>query len=296
MDNLYLTVFYIFKFFIKFTPKALLNIFLNLLTKFIYLCDKKHRRIVITNLNLAYENRLNKEEKENICKNCYKNLVYSLADFVRNQGASKEDILSKVKFENEHYLKKALEEKEKIILLTGHYGNWELLSLSIAAKFTNLSIVGRNLDSKAMNTILEANRKQFGIELLSKKGAMKGMVNALKSNIPVGILVDQNTSDGDGILINFFGKKARHTPVAAILAKKFNAKIIPVFITNKDFKSYKVTFYKPIHINNSEDKEKDIKECVQKQASITQKIIEQKPEEWFWLHKRWKNQYRSLYE
>ena len=168
------------------------------------------------------------------------------------------------------------------------------MSLSIAAKFTPLSIVGRDLDSSVMNKILTKNREQFDIELLSKSGAMKGMVKALKNNRPIGLLVDQNTKESEGILIDFFGKKARHTPSAAILASKFNAIIIPAFIRTYDHKNYEVEFYDEIICESNS--QEDIKSCVQAQADITQKIIEEKPEEWFWLHQRWKNQYEELYK
>jgi Kdo2-lipid IVA lauroyltransferase/acyltransferase len=296
MDNIYLALFYIFRSFIKFTPKFILNFLLNSFASFIYFFDKKHRKIIKVNLDLAYENRISDDKKTKIAKDCYRNLVYVLADFIKNQGISKEEILKKVTFVNIEILEKSLLENKKIIIMTAHYGNWELLSLSVAAKCTPLSIVGRDLDSKVMNKILAKNREQFDIELLSKSGAMKGMVKALKSNRPVGLLVDQNTQDSEGILIDFFGKKARHTASAAILAKKFDAIIIPAFIKTYDNSQYIVEFFEPIIVANTDNKDEDIKECVQKQANITQKIIEEKPEEWFWHHKRWKNQYEGLYK
>ena len=223
-------------------------------------------------------------------------MIFNLADFVRNQGATKEEVLDKVTFKNEHYLEEALKNGRKIILTTAHYGNWELLSLSIAAQFTPLSIVGRDLDSGVMNEILTANREQFNVELLSKSGAMKGMMKALKVNRTVGILVDQNTASNEGLLIDFFDKKARHTPSAAILSRKFDALLIPAFIKTYDHKNYVVEFYEPFETNNSENKDKDILNSVNQQAKVTQKIIEDKPDEWFWLHQRWKNQYEELYK
>lgn len=296
MDSVYLSIFYVFRFFIKFTPKFIINPILNFLAFLIYSVDKKHRKIAKVNLDLAYEDRISEEEKINITKKCYKNLIYTLADFIKNQGASKEEVLEKVSFENSEIIESAIEENKRIIIVTAHYGNWELLSLSIAAKFTPLAVVGRDLDSDVMNKILTKNREQFDIELLSKSGAMKGMVKSLKSNRPVGLLVDQNTKESEGILIDFFGKKARHTPSVAVLAKKFDAVIIPAFIQNNNHENFVVKFFEPISIDNSDDKEEDIRKCVQAQADITQKIIEDKPEEWFWLHQRWKNQYESMYK
>lgn len=295
MDSFYLGTFYLFRFITLYTPKFIMDLILKAGALFFYTIDKKHRRIAQVNLDLAYEDKLSQAEKIAIIKGCYKTLVYTLADFFKNQGASKEEVLEKVTFHDETFLINPLKEGKKIIIMTAHYGNWELLSLSIAAKFTPLAIVGRDLESDVMNKILTKNREQFNIELLSKTGAMKGMVKALKNTRPVGILVDQNTSETEGVLIDFFGKKARHTPSVAVLAKKFDAVIVPAYITMRDSKNFDVRFYEEIVMEDSGDKEADILKCVQAQADVTQKIIEDKPEEWFWLHQRWKNQYEEAY-
>ncbi len=296
IDYIYLTIFYIFRFIIKNTPRFILSSFITLLSFLIFKIDKKHRKIAKVNLDLAFESKYSENEKTDIIKKCYKNLLFVLADFVKNQGSTKEEILEKITFKNEDILTGYLKQNKKIIMITAHYGNWELLSLAVAAKFMPLSIVGRDLDSKVMNKILLKNREQFDIEILSKSGAMKGMIKALKSNRPIGLLVDQNTKSNEGELIDFFSKKARHTPSAALLAKKFDAVIIPAFIaTADDHKTYEISFYEPIFYDEGDDEDSLIR-CVQAQADITQKIIEKKPDEWFWLHQRWKNQYEDLYK
>jgi len=295
MDSIYLFIFYTFRFLVRNTPFFILNSTLSFLSYIVYFLDKKHRKIVSVNINLSFGNKIKDNEKYQISKMCYKNLIYNLADFIRNQGASNEEILSKVTFENSSILEKSLEENKKIIIMTGHYGNWELLPLAIAAKFTPLTVVGRDLDSKVIHKILKRNREQFNINLLSKKGAMRGMIKSLKNNRPVGLLVDQNTKDTEGLLVDFFGKKVRHTPSVAILAKKFNAVIIPTFIFSNNDNTYNIKFFDPIIMNNTKDTEDDIFKCVQEQAKITEQVIREKPNEWFWLHKRWKNQYKNYY-
>jgi len=294
-DKIYLTSFNLFQWIVKNTPKKILNFILNIISLLAFYLDKKHKRIIKINLDFAFKDELGQKEKEKIIKKCYKNLIYNLADFVKNQGISKEELAKKVEFKNEKILIDALNKKEKIILITAHYGNWELLPLAIAAFFSPIVIVGRSLDSKIMNEILKKNREQYNIKLLDKKGAMKGLIKELKNNRIVGLLVDQNTAENEGILINFFEKLARHTPTASLLAKKFNAKIIPVFIHSDNYEKYIITFYQPIKYNNTENSQEEIKKCTQAQASITEKVIRQKPDEWFWFHKRWKNQYEEIY-
>lgn len=295
-DKIYVLLFKTFRFLIRVLPQRVTYGFAKVLAWIIYMFDKKHRKIAKVNLDLAYGENMSEEEKERIVKAVYLNLVLSLVDFVRNQGISREELLGKVTFENDEVLKKALDEGRKVILVTAHYGNWELVALSIAAKFGKMTIIGRDLDAPSMNEILKENREQFDIELIDKTGAMKSMIAALKNDRMLGLLVDQNTAANEGLLINFFDKPARHTPSAAILARRFDAVIIPVFMTTEDHQHYTLTFYDPIETDKSEDKEQDILDSVQKQATITEHVIREKPEEWFWLHQRWKNQFEEYYK
>jgi KDO2-lipid IV(A) lauroyltransferase len=296
LDSFYLISFKIFSFFIKYTPQSATNKFLDFLAFLAYLLDTRHKKIAQVNLDLAYQDKMPQSEKKRIIKKCYKNLLYNMRDFIKNQGISKEELLKKVTVHNEHFYEQAKAYGKGIIFQTAHYGNWELMALSIGAKYGNISVVGRKLDSPKMNTILEKNREQMNVTLLDKNGALRGMMKALKQKENVGLLVDQNTKDTEGILIVFFGKRARHTPSAALMSRKMGTPILPVFITTKDYEHFDLTFYEPFFTPKTDDNEADILASVQKQAAITQQVIEAKPDEWFWFHRRWKNQYEELYK
>jgi KDO2-lipid IV(A) lauroyltransferase len=296
MDKLYLIIFYIFQFFVKNIPDFLMNPVLDFIAWLIYVFDKKHRKIIKINLDFAYNNEMNDKEKTRIVKKCYKNLVYFLADFVKNQGITKDELSKKVTFKNKEVMENALKENKKIILITAHYGNWELIALCIGAFFDKVTGVGRALESKTLNNILKKNREQFDIKMLDKQGAMKGMIKALKRGRILGLLVDQNTAENEGVLVNFFAKKTRQTHSVALLARKMNAVILPIFITTDDYKNYLITFYDIITPQKSDDIDKDIQKLTQAQADAIEKAIRKKPDEWFWFHKRWKNQYEELYQ
>ena len=295
MDKLYLIIFYIFQFFVKNIPDFLMNPVLDFIAWLIFVFDKKHRKIIKINLDFAYGKSMEEKEKTRIIKKCYKNLVYFLADFVKNQGITKDELSKKVTFENKEVLENAVKENKKIILITAHYGNWELIALCIGAFFDKVTGVGRALEGKTINNILKRNREQFDIKMLDKQGAMKGMIKALKQGRILGLLVDQNTAEKEGVVVDFFEKKARQSHSTAILSRKFGAVIIPVFITTDDYKNYKITFYDKITPVKSEDINKDILELTQKQSDAMEKAIRNKPDEWFWFHKKWKNQYEEIY-
>lgn len=296
LDNLYVFAFKSFVFLVKHTPQFIMDAILNFFAFLAYKLDSRHRKIARVNLDLAYENKMSDEEKRRITKKCYKNLLFNMRDFVENQDTSKEKLLSKVTIHNEHYYHSIKEEGKGIIFLTAHYGNWELLPLCTGATYGKLWGVGRNLDYEKMNQILQKNRNQFNVHMLEKKGAIRGLLKALKNGENIGLLVDQNTRKKEGILVDFFGKKVTHTPSASLIARKTNSVIIPTFITSDDYQTYDITFYEPIYTDKTENSEEDIRKSVQAQADATQRAIELKPDEWFWLHRRWKNQYEELYK
>jgi KDO2-lipid IV(A) lauroyltransferase len=292
---LYPILFNIFKLFLKISPQFLIDLKSKILINLLLLVDKKHQKIINTNLDFAYNNKLSNEEKKSIINRCYFNMVHFFIDFINNQNISKEELNNKITTKNAHYLEDAKKENKKIIIITAHYGNWELISLYIGANYGKLAVVGKPLKEESMQNILQKNREQFNIELIDKKGAMKPLISALKKDTMVGVLVDQNQATIDGVLVDFFGKQSRHTTVASMLARRFDAVIIPAFISSDDYKHHQIEFFEPIVCQNSDDKNADIQNCTQKQASITEKVIKQNPKEWFWFHKRWKNMYEDIY-
>ena len=253
-----------------------------------YKLHSNYRKRVLTNLNFIYPNKSENEKKE-LAKGVFLNLTYNLGSFIDNFNTKKEKILQKVTFKNEDILLNALQQNRPIIFVTGHYSNWEILPLAIAAKYTPLIGVGRPLDQDYLDKVLRKNREQFGNKMINKHGAMRELVKAMKQKKVVGLLVDQNL---DGIEVEFMGKKTIHTTSVAILAQKFNAIAIPCFIKRVGFEQYIATFYKPIEA----DKEEFIFNHTQKQAIITQKVIEEDISQWMWIHRRWKATYPDIYK
>ena len=272
IDFLYLTLYYFLKFLIFITPQSALKTLLNAISALFYKFDKKHTKIMRVNLKMCgYEG----SEAEKIIKSCYKNFAYFGLNFLKNQGASKEEILSQVRFENAQMVQNALNSSKALIFQTAHYGNWELMSIACAAHFgVSISVVGRRLDSAMMNKILSKNRTRFNIELIDKSGAARGVLNAL-----------------DGIECKFFGKKILHTPAASIFAQKLNALIVPTFV-HQDGEISVISFYEPIKF----DENSSIQSATQAQSDATERVIRQKPDEYFWMHKKFKHFYESAYE
>ena len=295
-DYLYLGLYKIFSFLLKVLPHSMERSLMKSLGKFAYFVSKKHQKIINNNLDLAFDNRLTKEEKKEIGVSAFINLADTTFGIIKRDNMPKEKVLENVTFKNEEIIRKYQKENRQFILVTGHYGNWELLSQAVAIHFDlTLVGVGRKLDSDVMDEVLKKNRERFNVEMVYKKGAMKGCIRAISQKKTIGILVDQHLRIDQSIVVDFFNHKANHTPIASILARKFDIDLVPAFISTDDYEHYVVKIYEPIKSIKTENQEADLKVMTIAQAQAMERVIKENPKQWFWMHKRWKEFYNDRY-
>lgn len=299
LDYFYLGLYNFARFVVKALPKRALKSFLRALSSAFYTIDKKHTNIMRVNLKMCFAT-LKDDEIERLIKKNYYNFALFGSEFLLNQNTTKEQILSKISFENEELFNSVLSQNRPIIVQTAHYGNWELFSLVMAARYGAVSIIGRALDSGKMNEILSANRTRFDIELIEKKSAVKPVLKALNNRRLLGILVDQNTAKSEGLECEFFSHKIMHTHAASVFASKSGAIIIPAFIERDESKddSFKIVFYEPIDmqvLSQNHSKDEALRLATQAQSDATAAQISKKPDEYFWMHKKFKCFYEDSY-
>ncbi len=295
MAKIYILLYRVFSFFVRNIPKSLEKPTIVFFAKILSLLDNRRGKVAKVNLDFAYGEEISEEEKNEIVKSCYKNLVRNFISFVQMQQISKDELLSLLEFENSELVEDLLRNGERIIFLTSHYGNWEHVSLGIGAKFDiKLTVVGRALGIEELDRELEESRARFGVEVLDKKGATKELIKTLKNGNHIGMLVDQNCGEKSGVLVDFFGKKARHLHSGSILSRKFDAPIVFVHSKIEDEKNI-IKFVEVYRVKKSDDIDRDILEATQKQAEVEERYIRENPKEWFWFHRRWKNQHEEIY-
>ena len=297
-DYLYLVLYKSFSLLLKILPNKANILLTKGIARLAYHVSKKHQKIINNNLDLAFNNLFSLQEKKAIGIGAFENLADTTFGIMRRDKMKKSDVVKNVTFENEEIVKKYQQEGKQFIFVTGHFGNWELLSQSIAIHFDlTLVGVGRELDSKVMDEILIKNRERFNVEMVYKKGAMKGCIRAISQKKIIGILVDQHLPVEQSINVDFFNHKVTHTPIASILSRKFNIDLIPAFISTDDYKHYTVKLYPPIKSIKTESQEEDLEKMTQAQAKAMENVIRENPKQWFWMHKRWKEFYKKeLYE
>ncbi|MFQ3307053.1 MAG: KDO2-lipid IV(A) lauroyltransferase [Candidatus Midichloriaceae bacterium] len=173
--------------------------------------------------------------------------------------------------------------QKKAILISGHIGNWELIS-RIAQEFSiNLSLVYRPSNNPYANKLINGIRESYGVNLIAKgKAGVKQILNDIKEEKVVGMMVDQKYNEG--IAIPFFGKKAMTTILPAKIALKHGIPIVMVRVIKVQHLKYKVEFMKPLDVDKNDEKES----VMLKVNNILERWIKETPEQWFWFHNRWK--------
>ncbi len=294
MDFFLYLIYKIFKVIILILPNFLVKLFLKILAKFIYIINIEHRKYAKANLNLVYENRLSEDEKCDIIKKSYLNLVYNLYEFVENQSLNLEQLERKITLENEDVILDAIKNNRKIILVSAHYGNWEYITSYISLKYKPTTMVGRETNNKYFNDDIQKARDKHNSQMLSKSKSAKGLIKALKEGRILGLATDQHITLKKGKVVKFLGHKASQVDSTARLAVKFDAIIIPVFFIQNDFRDYTVKFYEGIEPKDYIG-ENQLNDITQKEADIMSEQILSKPDNWFWHHRRYKQFYKDIY-
>lgn len=291
--------FYSFKFFeflLFLFPRVTRKKFFLLLAKFAYTVDKKHRKVVLQNLKATFGDTLDDHKKDEIARRCYENLLLTLLQVMENQKLSAVELKQKVSFVNLEVVEKYLKKDKPIVFVTAHMGNWEIGGAALGELVTPTLAVHKALNHKLFDSYLLNARSRFNLTMIEKHGAIKTLNKALKNNKSVSLLVDQNTKNEEAVVVKFFGIDTNHTPAAAFLAKRNGAPIIPLAISSEDYENYTITFYDEIEVKNSGDKNRDILEATQAQATWLESVIRKEPELWFWCHRRFKARSPEIYK
>jgi KDO2-lipid IV(A) lauroyltransferase len=292
MDYFLYIVYKVFKFIVLLLPKKLVKLFLDSLSYLVYLLNKEHKTYAKKNLDFVFDTQLQETEKWKIVRETYRNIFYNLYEFIENQTLDLQGFENKIDVINEHYILDALKENRKIILITAHYGNWEYGNTFVPLKYRPTTMVGRPMNNKYFNDELNATRTRNNTQMLTKNEAGRGLVKALKSDRIVGMVIDQH--NGIGIDVEFLGHKVKQADSASRLAVKFDAIILPLFFTCKEFGKYEAEFLEPIEPKSFEG-ENQILQLTQKQADVMTAQIKKYPEQWFWQHKRFKEYNKEIY-
>lgn len=274
---------------------AIINPVGKLLGTLAYVIDVRHRRIVRRNLTFAYPN-WSKARGRMISRKVFQHIGVTFLEIFQMTFMDQDKILQKVDVRNGDYLETALNDKNGVILISAHIGNWEMAHVFTSAYFnTPIVLVARALDSQVLDRWINSLRSKFGNKIWHKKGALSKMARALRNGGAVGMLIDQETRGDESVQITFFNHKANATPAAALLARRYDAIVLPVFCIRGPDDRLVLDVQPPLKMVKTQNRQSDIETNTQIMADAVEKAVKTYPEQWFWVHKRWKRHHPELY-
>ncbi len=256
----------------------------------LFALDAKHRGITLDNLELAFGSTKTAEEKRAIGRGAYRHFGAMLFELLSIGKPSWQRLERMVEFEGVDNFLEARRAGRGVILVSAHFGNWEVHAVCHGYRLGPITVVARPLDNPYYNGWLETIRKVSGNGVLYKKRALPRLMRLLKDRETVAILIDQNVPPGDGVFIDYFGQPAATTPVASMLAVKTGAVLVPVFTLPLADGRYRCIYEKPLDrsMYPGLDRRQMVQNLTQSCARTLEGYVRRNPEFWLWQHRRWK--------
>lgn len=257
----------------------------RILGDFIFTASRRYRRIAIANLTAAFP-EWSHDEVIRVARETFRNFSRGGLEFFYLLKLPREELDRWISIEGREHLDAALEKGRGVVAITAHFGNWEFFARKLVLLGYRLNVIARDSDDPTMTGIFNDVRQKAGYKVLPRDAAALPAMRCLRRNELVGILPDQNTMNG--IFVDFFGRPAATATGPAVFALKSGAPVICGFARRDEEGSFKVTIYPPLDVQPTGDEESDVRALT---AAITKAIedeIRKAPEQWLWLHDRWR--------
>ena len=272
---------------IGFIPRKWSFRFGNFVGHFLFLADRKHQSIVLDNLNRAFGHEKSQYEIRKLGKQVFVNAFQLVLDIGWSLGLEEQQLMKHFKIEGRSNIKKAYEQGRGVLVLTAHFGNWELLSVVGAMLAYPLTVLYRPLDFKPFDSFFINLRTRFGAKVIPLKRSLRAILRSLGRGDLVVLLMDQNVDWYEGVFVDFMGHRACTNSGLAMLALKTQTPVIPGFMV-REKEGFTAKFLPEIPLQQTGDKTRDLEDNTRQYNKVIESFLRQYPDQWFWLHQRWK--------
>ncbi len=266
----------------------------ELLGRLWYILDRGHRRIAMENLERAFGDEKSKPELEAISKKSFINAAKIIFELAWCNGIDIEEFKKHIDIEGAENYHRAVHKGRGVLGISCHIGNWELIPTAAACYDYPVSFTYRPLSYKPLDQVVLDARTRFGAVMIAKEKAMRKILRSLADSKIVGSMLDQNCDWYEGVFVEFFGHMACTNKGMALLAHKTKAPILPLCIV-RNGNRYRLVVGPEVKFQAPEDP-RDKTLAIENITISTNRAIEEMvrsyPEQWFWVHERWKTKDR----
>ncbi|MFH1992783.1 MAG: lysophospholipid acyltransferase family protein, partial [Pseudomonadota bacterium] len=253
----------------------------------LFMADRKHRGIVLSNLSRAFGHEKSPYELKMLAKQVFVNSLQIVFDIGWSLRLDEEQLMRYFTIEGRSNIKNAYEQGRGVLVLTAHFGNWELLSVLGTMLTYPLSVVYRPLDFKPLDRFFIHLRTRFGGKVIPNKRSLLALLRSLGRGEMVVLLMDQNVDWDEGVFVDFLGHRACTNSGLALLALKTRAPVIPVFMV-REKEGFLANFLPEIPLQQTGDQTRDMEDNTQQYNHAIESFLRRYPDQWFWFHQRWK--------
>jgi KDO2-lipid IV(A) lauroyltransferase len=261
-----------------------------------YLLDRRHVAIGMINLRIAFPNR-GERERRRILRASYVNLGRSAAEYVRLAGLFPRRLTRRVIYERFEYwdeLKRQFPGRG-IVVLTAHFGNFELMAAAHAMHGHQITLVHHTQRFAAGDALMTWVRERAGVNIVRKRSAARAVLKALGDGQLVGVPFDQNAKRGEAIFVPFFGEPAATSRTLARVVARTNALVVPVFIVRQPSnRAHRIVIQKRIDLCESADAEAALEKSTRRFLRAVEDIVRRYPEQFLWQHRRYRTRPRGM--
>ncbi len=255
-----------------------------------YMVDPKHKNIAMTNIGFAFP-EMSEQERKMIIKENFKVLGTTLANFPRISKLNKTNINEIVTFEGTENYEIAKKRGKGVFILTSHLGNWELAAAAQSIRCDGLIAVAKDIHNPYIDRYIKSMRNHAGIDIVKPRNSVFRLLRAVKHGKTIAMLIDQNTLRHEAVFVKFFGKPAATQYAMALMALKTGAAVVPGYIIkNPAGSGYTIRYEEPVILKNEDDKDLAVLRWTQYFTTLIEKHIKASPEQWFWVHNRFKTE------
>ncbi|MDW8107678.1 MAG: lysophospholipid acyltransferase family protein [Armatimonadota bacterium] len=250
-----------------------------------YALAVRYRRVAVQNLMRAFPD-WTPAQVRTVARRVFRNFGVGLAEFFKAPTMTRsqiEQILSVIGLEN---LDAAFREGKGVLLITGHFGNWELMARYLCLLGYPIAVIARDADDKDTTELITTLRERSGYKVFPRGNAARLVLRALRANEAVGILPDQNAGD---VFVEFFGQKAGSVAGPAVFHLRTGAPIVPLFCVRLPNDHHRVEILPPMHFEPTGDTQADYQRIMQSLHDVLENYVRRYPDQWLWLHDRWKS-------
>lgn len=246
--------------------------------------DRRHRRLAETNMRLGLG--LGEAEAARTARACFEHLGRTLAEFALS-GTRVEELLGRFRVEGEEHLRAALAGGRGCFILSGHCGNWELLAAWISRQVPVVGLA-RPMNNPLVDELVARMRAAAGNRTLDARDAVREVFRSLARNEGVGVLLDQSALRRERVFVPFLGRPAATNAGLALMALKSGAPVLPAFTAREPDGRHRGWFLPPIEPCLEGDRAERVGRTTARYTAAIEACVRRSPEQWFWVHNRWK--------